>query len=84
VKGDTLGCAKLREQVTLQSNTQRVVRVNGSKINKQSVFLVEPRINGIGLVSIAQENALAADIDPPCYLTGEEQCNYPRPNGYRN
>jgi len=35
-------------------------------------------------VLLAQENAPAADIDPPCYLAGQEQRDYPRPNGYRN
>jgi len=36
------------------------------------------------IVSIAQENAPAADIDGPCYLTGEGQGDYPRTNSYRN
>jgi len=37
------------------------------------------------LVSIAQENAPAAtNIDVNCYVTGEGQGDYPRPNGYRN
>jgi len=35
-------------------------------------------------VSIAQENAPATDINLPCYLTDEEQRDYPRPNGNRN
>jgi len=59
VKGDTLGLAKLREQMTLQRNTQRIVRLNCPKINEQSVFLLEPilheptQLNEIGLVCIA-------------------------------
>jgi len=84
VGGDTLGLAKLREQVTLQPTTQKIVRLNGPKIDEQSVFIVEPIINEIGLVSMAQENAPAADMGPPCYLTGKKQRDYPRPNGYRN
>jgi len=84
VKGNTLGLAKLKEQVSLQPNTQRIVRLNGPKINEQSIFLVEPILNEIGLVSIAQENAHAANIDAPCYVTGEGQGDYPKPNDYRN
>jgi len=34
------------------------------------------------IVSIAQENAIAAE--KPSYLTGEGQGDYPRPNGYKN
>jgi len=33
VRGDTLGLTKLREQVTLQPNTQRLVRLNCPKRN---------------------------------------------------
>jgi len=45
VKGDTLGLAKLMEQVTLQPNTQQIVRVKCPKINGESVFLLEPIVN---------------------------------------
>jgi len=38
VKGDTLGLAKLKEQVTLQSNTQQIVRLICLKINGQRYF----------------------------------------------
>jgi len=84
VRGDTMGLTILRKQLTLQPNTQRIVRLNGPKINEKSVFLEEPILNKIGLVSIAQENTPAADIDPPCYLAGEEERDYPGTNGYRN
>jgi len=77
VEGDTLGLAELGEQVTLQPNTQSMVGLNSPKINKQPVPLEEPILDRIGLVSIAQENALAAYIDLPCYLTGQEQRDYP-------
>jgi len=42
VKGNVLGLAKLREQVTLQPNTQQIVGLNCPKIKNQSVFLLEP------------------------------------------
>jgi len=45
VKEDTLGSAKLREQVTLQPNTQQIVRLSCPKINEQSVFLLEPIVH---------------------------------------
>jgi len=67
--------------VTLQPNTQKKVGLNCLKINKQPISLVEPK-DRIGLVCIVQENALAADLNQARYLTGEEQRDYPRPNGY--
>jgi len=45
VNGDTLGLEKLREQVTLQPNTQQIVRLNCPKINEQSAFLLEPIVH---------------------------------------
>jgi len=85
VKGDTLGLAKLEEQGSMQPNTQRVVRVNGPNINEQSVFLLKPIFIEICRVYIAQENTpSASNIDEPCYFAGEEQRDYPGPNGYRN
>jgi len=81
VKGYTLGCAGLREHVTLHLNTQRTVGLNSSKINKQPICLVDPT-NGVGIVSIAQ--GTAAEIYPPRFRTGEEQRDYPRPNSYGN
>jgi len=79
-EGDASGYAELREQVTLQPNTQRKMGLNCHKLNKQPISLVEPK-DKIGLVCIAQENALAADLNRPRYLTGEEQRYYPRPMG---
>jgi len=38
VEGDTSGLAELKEQVTLQPNTQSIVGLNSPKINKQPVF----------------------------------------------
>jgi len=55
--------------------------MNCSEINKQPILLGEPK-DRIGLVCIAQ--ATAADLNRPGYLTGEEQRDYPRPNGYGN
>jgi len=45
VKGNTLGLAKLMKQVTLQPNTQQIVRLKCPKINEQSVFLLEPIVH---------------------------------------
>jgi len=78
-RGDTLGLEKLREEVTIQLNTQRKVGLNSGV--KQPILLVEPK-GRIGLVCIAQENTPAGDLKRPCYWTGEEQRDYPRPNGY--
>jgi len=79
-RGETLGFAGLRKQVIIQTNTQRRVGLNCSEINKQPILLVGPK-NRIGLIRIAQD---AADLNRPRYLTGEEQHEYPRPNGYEN
>jgi len=79
-RGDTSGLAE--KQVTLQPNTHMIEVLNSPKINKQPVSLVALILDGIGLVCIAQ--GPAAEIDPPCYLTGEEHRDYPRPSGYRN
>jgi len=83
IKKDTLGRAELREQVTLQPHTQKIMGLSSSKVNTQPICLVEPT-NGIGIVglSIAQESA--AEIYPPRFRTGEEQRDYLRPNGYGN
>jgi len=45
VKGDTLGLANLREQVTVQPNTQQIVRLNCPKVNEQSAFSLEPIVH---------------------------------------
>jgi len=126
VKGETLGLAKLKQQVTLQPNTQQIVSLICPKINNQKAFLLEPIVqeDGLGfclprtilsnkgshycqvwnptddeiilyagtfigqltpveeILSIAQENAPAADIDTPCYITGEGQGDYT--GGFRN
>jgi len=82
-RGDTSGLADLKEQVTLQLNTQRKVGLNCREVNKQPILLVDPK-DRIGLICIAQENAPAADLNRPCYLTGEVHRDYPRPNGYGN
>jgi len=43
VKGNCFGLAKLREAVTLQTNTQQiVVGLHCPKINNHSVYLLEP------------------------------------------
>jgi len=42
VKGETLGLAKLKQQVTLQANTQQIVQIICPRIRDQSVFLLEP------------------------------------------
>jgi len=81
-RGATSGFAELRElKVTLKPNTQRKVGLNCPEINKQPILLVQPK-DRISLVCIAQENAPAADLNRPRYLTGEKQRDYPRPNGY--
>jgi len=77
-RGETLGFAGLREQVILQTNTQKREGLNYSEINKQPISLVEPK-DRIDLVCIVQD---AADVNRPRYLTGEEQRDYPRRNGY--
>jgi len=41
-RGDASGLAELREQVTLQPNTQRKIGLNCPKINRQPISLVEP------------------------------------------
>jgi len=82
-RGETLGFAGLREQVILQTNTQRRVGFNCSELNKQRISLVEPK-DRIDLICIAQENPPAADLNRPRYLTGKEQRDCPRPNGHRN
>jgi len=45
VKGDTLGLAKLKEQVTLEPHTQHKVRLKCPKIVGQSVFLLKPVVH---------------------------------------
>jgi len=45
VKKDMLGLAKLREQVTIQPDTQHIVKLDCPKINEQSAFLLEPIVS---------------------------------------
>jgi len=61
-EGETLGFAGLREQVIIQTNTQKKVGLNCTEINKLPISLVEPKYR-IGLVCTAQENAPAAELN---------------------
>jgi len=48
VKGNCLGLAKLRKQVTIQPHTQKIVDLRIPRIDNQSICLIEPVYNRDG------------------------------------